>query len=249
MPPSGTLPPAGVKEAASVTTVPVAAPPAAPLQDAIPELATLPTPSQAAKKEETVETPAVAAVAGPAADDRPTTTTDKSTIPGPPAFVPPTSATSTDLAAAPVSLPGMNLPVPVPSGTPAPTVAASPSANTLVGSSESMALPPKPAIRTWGTTLAPAIAPMTVTYNYKRQLLPSTIYRTSYDRENDHLPKAVTREDYIALLYASAAANDVNATRALLNTGLQANMGEALAVARRAGANDTARLLIARGAS
>lgn len=108
--------------------------------------------------------------------------------------------------------------------------------------------------RTWTTKLAPAIVPMNTSFNYRRQVLPDAIYRTQYDRENRHLPTRVTREDYTRILIERVAANDINGTRALLNEGLSVNTTDGygqtlLAVARRTGARDTERLLIARGAS
>lgn len=110
-----------------------------------------------------------------------------------------------------------------------------------------------PKVKTWQTRLAPVSTAYTTKYNYRRVLMPGALYRTQYDRANDHLPTRITREDYVRLLFASAARNDINATRALLNAGTDLNArnphGEtALQVARRYGAIDTAALLQARGA-
>lgn len=112
---------------------------------------------------------------------------------------------------------------------------------------------PKPKIKTWATKLAPSIIPPKTSFNYKRALLPELVYTTQYSRDNQHLPSRVTRDDYERLLFASIAKNDVEATRALLNagTGLAATneAGETpLAAAKRAGSEDVAALLVARGA-
>lgn len=111
----------------------------------------------------------------------------------------------------------------------------------------------KPSIKSWKTVLAPTVIPTQTNFNYRRVILPGTIYRSAYDADNRHLPTAVTREQYVALLFQRVAANDVEATRTLLNTGLSPDepgaSGETpLSVARRAGAADTAALLVARGA-
>jgi ankyrin repeat protein len=111
----------------------------------------------------------------------------------------------------------------------------------------------KPKLKTWMTKLAPSIIPPATNFNYKRDALPEAIYRTQYDSDNQHLPRRMTRDDYAGLLFTSVAANDVEATRALLNvgTGLQVvnSYGETpLATAKRIGAVDVAALLVARGA-
>lgn len=112
----------------------------------------------------------------------------------------------------------------------------------------------KPKVKTWlATKLAPTVVPISVNFNYKRVVLPDVIYRTAYDRENLHLPRRMTREDYANLLFTSVAHNDTEATRALLNagTGLEvtnANGETPLAVAQRTGAVEVAALLQARGA-
>ena len=107
---------------------------------------------------------------------------------------------------------------------------------------------------TWYTRLAPAIVPPKTSFNYRRQVLPDAIYKKQYDRDNDHLPVAVTREDYTRLLFERVAANDIDATRALLNTGLPVTLRDGsgqslLGIARQYNARDTANLLIARGAT
>ena len=111
----------------------------------------------------------------------------------------------------------------------------------------------KPKIATWQTKLAPSIIPPKTNFNYKREVLPESIYATQYDRDNSHLPKRVTREDYQAMLFSVVAKNDINGTRALLNAGTGLDVtnsyGETpLQVAKRSGARDVAELLVARGA-
>lgn len=101
--------------------------------------------------------------------------------------------------------------------------------------------------------LRPVIVPIRNAYNYKRQMLPPSIYKYQYSPENRHLPKAITREDYDRHLFGAVAANNINATRAFLNRGISVNLvnanGETLLMtAVRYGALDTARLLLARGA-
>jgi hypothetical protein len=115
------------------------------------------------------------------------------------------------------------------------------------GSNEDKKKPEKPELKSWQTVLAPSVIPPQTNFNYRRQMLPSTISRASYSPDNDHLPPAVMREDYARLLANRAAANDVVATRALLNAGAD-NRNMALAAAQSTGARDTAQLLLARGA-
>lgn len=119
------------------------------------------------------------------------------------------------------------------------------------GSKDTVAEAPK--VKTWQTTLKPTSFAYNTKFNYRRAMLPSTIYRASYNRDNSHLPVRVTREDYTYMLFERAALNDINGTRALLNAGTNINAtnsrGETpLQVARRFGAVDTANLLMARGA-
>lgn len=114
--------------------------------------------------------------------------------------------------------------------------------------------PPKPARPTWKTTLAPAIIPKKTNFIYRRHILPAAIYQPSYNAENRHLPTLRTREMYVRQLFANVAANNIHGTRALLNTGIPVSTTDEagqslLSVARRYGARDTERLLIARGAS
>ena len=107
--------------------------------------------------------------------------------------------------------------------------------------------------KSWEVTLESPAASEEIHFNYRRVLLPNAIYRTAYDNENEHLPLAVTRQDYEGLLFVSVMKNDVDATRALLNAGtdIRAVNGQGqslLAAAHGAGANATERLLLARGA-
>lgn len=163
-------------------------------------------------------------------------------------------AQALNVAGPPLSLPGLsNFPT-----APGQAANALPSGTgttpTMLSEVDVEAPPPAPKTRTWETRLAPAVIPPKMNFNYRRQVLPDAIYRTSYDRENQHLPTRVTREDYAQLLVQRVAANDINGTRALLNEGLSVNTidgsGQSLlSVARRSGAHDTERLLIARGAS
>ncbi len=136
-------------------------------------------------------------------------------------------------------------------------------AEQMAASPNGIALPPvpeKPKVmqnpnrkKTWLSELKPTVKPYDIDFNYKRQLLPSSIYRSHYDGANQHLPAAITMEDYKRWFLESVAANDVDATRALLNEGIDVNLvnaegNTALVVALRRGALDTARLLVARGA-
>lgn len=158
------------------------------------------------------------------------------------------AATENTAETPPPGIPAIVLDAPVQTGT-APVPMAAPLAP--VAAVEEA--PAAPAHKTWETKLAPTSFAYNTKFNYRRQLLPDTIYRTQYDYENSHLPRRTTRADYEGLLLQSAAANDINATRALLNAGTNPNTtnqrGETpLALARRYGAYDTAALLQARGA-
>lgn len=223
--------------------------PAAP--DAIPELANLPIPAAPAAVGATAETqPAATADAAavipapplpPMAEAADTVTGEATAPPALPAAPPLT------VAAPPNSLPGFALPS-APATNPMETATALPEV--------SVDAPPafKMGGRTWTSKLAPAIVPKNTSFNYRRQVLPDAIYRTQYDRENRHLPTRVTRDDYARYLADRVAANDINGTRALLNEGLSVNTTDGsgqslLTIARRFGARDTERLLIARGAS
>ncbi len=271
-------PNAGAKKDSGAVSETADAPAATP--DAFPELANLPIPGAPAAIGATAEPATTATPAGattatttPAAQ---TPAADTAAAPAVP-VLPPVLAEGTDtvageqattaptLPAAPVmtvaapltTLPGLGLP-------PAPTMVASgtepsamPTMETATTLQEiSVDAPPKLKMggRTWNTKLAPAVVPKNTSFNYRRQVLPDAIYRAQYDRENDHLPTRVTRDDYARYLAERVAANDINGTRALLNEGLSVNTTDGygqslLSIARRSGARDTERLLIARGAS
>ena len=107
--------------------------------------------------------------------------------------------------------------------------------------------------KSWEVVLESPPPPVEISFNYRRVLLPNTIYRVSYNDDNEHLPLAVTRQDYEGLLFASVMKNDVEATRALLNAGTDIrainNYGQTLlSAAHMVGAQATERLLLARGA-
>lgn len=106
--------------------------------------------------------------------------------------------------------------------------------------------------KSWQTVLAPQVIPPKTNFRYRRVVLPGTIYRDTYDRDNRHLPLRETREQYEALLFNSVAKNDVEGTRALLNFGTSLNATNAYGetprmMAERIGAFDVAALLSARG--
>jgi hypothetical protein len=107
---------------------------------------------------------------------------------------------------------------------------------------------------TWKDVLKPSYAPVDTKFNFRRQLLPPTIYREAYSGANRHLPTARTMPQYDHYFILAAARNDVNAVRAMLANGRRnvnltnAEGDSVLIVALRHGAFATARLLIARGA-
>lgn len=106
---------------------------------------------------------------------------------------------------------------------------------------------------TWLGKLSPSIVPKETDFNYKRNLLSEAVYRTEYDKNNRHLPRRITRDDYANLLFNSVAQNDVNATRALLNAGVSLKTtnpyGETpLMLAKRLRVTQVVALLEARGA-
>jgi hypothetical protein len=147
------------------------------------------------------------------------------------------------------------LPAPAPAtGTPAATgtsAVTAPAAPGLFIARKSM-LPE--GVKTWQVPLKQAIVPPKTNFNFRRQILPREIYAASYDRANTHLPLRREQEQYDYWLFLAASANDINATRALLNYGRNPNQTNTegdtlLIVAVRHKAFDTARLLIARGAN
>lgn len=234
---------------------------------AIPELANLPTPAPPALG--ATEIPASPTVATATATEPASTAP---ALPEAPAL-PPVMAESSDrvaddatgpiastapaplsVGAPPATLPGLSLPLPPSSVGAAPASAPATASTTLPEVDVEGPAKFKMGGRTWNTTLAPSYQPKTTSFNYRRQVLPDAIYRKQYDRDNNHLPRQVTRDDYTRILIERVAKNDINGTRALLNEGLSVNTTDSagqtlLAVARRFGARDTERLLIARGAS
>lgn len=113
----------------------------------------------------------------------------------------------------------------------------------------------KKAIPTWKETLKPSYTPMDTKFNFRRQVLPSVIYRDQYSVANRHLPTARSSQSYDHVFLLAVARNDVNAVRAMLANGrrnvnlVNAEGDTALIVALRHGAFETARLLLARGAN
>ena len=215
--------------------------------------------------------PPVAAESGDVVAGAPSAPAATNVIP----MLPPVDAESGDLVGglAPPPLNGMALPLPptaVPSqtattasGQKVPTLAPPPFPSAPGMTTQPVAAataladldvdaPVRPA-KSWKTKLKPVSSAYDTNYNYRRVLMPGAIYRTSYDRANQHLPTLITREDYVHMLFENAATNNIDGTRALLNAGTDINAtnprGEtALQVARRYGAMDTASLLAARGA-
>ncbi|MBN8543587.1 MAG: ankyrin repeat domain-containing protein [Alphaproteobacteria bacterium] len=112
----------------------------------------------------------------------------------------------------------------------------------------------KPKRPTWEDVLKPSYKPKETTFNYRRQVLPPTIYRDSYTNANRHLHVARSGQAYDNIFLLAVARNDVNAVRAMLANGRRdvnltnAEGDSALIVALRHGALQTARLLLARGA-
>lgn len=89
---------------------------------------------------------------------------------------------------------------------------------------------------------------------HTRVRLPENIYKKSYDVHNRHLPVAHYEGDYDALVFLTAAQNNLNGLRALLDSGRNVDMTDAkgdtpLIVAVRNNASITARLLLARHAN
>lgn len=52
--------------------------------------------------------------------------------------------------------------------------------------------------------------------NYRTQLLPSSVSKKEYSRENQHLPKAVYNVEYKKILFDSAAAGNLDVLRAMV---------------------------------
>ena len=88
--------------------------------------------------------------------------------------------------------------------------------------------------------------------NFKTQKLPPEIYKKQYSNANRHLPHAVYQKEIEAHLFGAVGANDADAVRALLRTGVPLNvrntMGEDLVMhAVKAGATTTLQLVLALG--
>ena len=91
-------------------------------------------------------------------------------------------------------------------------------------------------------------------YSWKTYVLPEVISKKKYDIRNRHLPKITYEQEYDALLFHTAARNNVNGLRSLLAKGVSLNIrnswGETpLIVAVKSNAINTMRLLLARGAN
>lgn len=148
-----------------------------------------------------------------------------------------------NITAAPPPLPALALPAPPP--------ALNLSATAIPASKPAAAKKPVP---TWKTTLKPSYKPKETKFNYRRQVMPSVIYREQYSIANRHLPTARSMQGYDHAFLMAAARNDVNAVRAMLANGrrdvnlINAQGESVLIVAIRHGAIDTAKLLLARGA-
>lgn len=268
----------GLCVAAADAQTPTLSPPALPPLSGLPTLATAPQPDAApsASALPTPQVPALPPIPG-LGGNKPTTTAAPD-LTSPLADLPPPLPESSDivkemnLPTAPAAtepatdrglatvdaMPALALPVPPPSNGDA-ILPPTPSLPKSATSVTAPLIPPvavveeKPKIITWQTKLAPTVVIPQTNFNYRRQILPPTISRVSYDRENQHLPPAVMREDYAGLLFLSVSRNDVETTRTILNAGNYLNAtnqsGETpLALANRVGARNVAALLVARGA-
>jgi hypothetical protein len=91
-------------------------------------------------------------------------------------------------------------------------------------------------------------------HNFKTQMLPDVLNSKEYASRNQHLPKAVYREDLEQSLFVAVARGDLNAIRAILNNGVDVEAKNAIgdtplvhaAINGQAGA---VRVLLARGAN
>lgn len=91
-------------------------------------------------------------------------------------------------------------------------------------------------------------------HNFKTQVLPDVLNSKEYASRNQHLPKAVYREDLEQSLFVAVARGDLNAIRAMLNNGVDVEAKNAIgdtplvhaAINGQAGA---VRVLLARGAN
>lgn len=90
--------------------------------------------------------------------------------------------------------------------------------------------------------------------NFKTQRLPPEVYHKGYSNANRHLPHALYQKEIQAHLFSAVGANDGDAVRALLRTGVPLNirnaMGEDLVMhAVKTGATTTLQLVLALGAA
>lgn len=90
--------------------------------------------------------------------------------------------------------------------------------------------------------------------NFKTQTLPPEIYHKQYSNANRHLPHAIYKKEIEAHLFGAVGANDADAVRALLRTGVpisvRNSMGDDLVMqAVKTGATTTLQLLLALGAT
>ncbi|MDG1286411.1 MAG: ankyrin repeat domain-containing protein [Rickettsiales bacterium] len=90
--------------------------------------------------------------------------------------------------------------------------------------------------------------------NFKTQKLPPRIYHKQYSNANRHLPHAMYKKEIEAHMFGAVGANDADAVRAILRTGVPISLvntkGEDLAMhAVKAGATTTLQLVLALGAN
>ncbi|GEM_PF-7045033 len=88
--------------------------------------------------------------------------------------------------------------------------------------------------------------------NFKTQKLPPRIYRKQYSNANRHLPHALYKKEIEAHMFGAVGANDADAVRAILRTGVPISLvnskGEDLVMhAVKAGATTTLQLVLALG--
>lgn len=227
--------------AAPASTVTHAAPKADAANDGLPALADLPEPDMPAEKPvrpKVASTDKGKAPTETAAENKDTApATSTAGIPALPALFPLLGGASTS---APVTENASGVP-------PLPMIDSAPKSSQHIKISED-----DHQKKSWQVTLEPTDVPVETRFNFRRQMLPSTIYTTQYSEENQHLPVAVTRQNYEELLFSSVTNNDVESTRSLLNAGtnidaVNGNGQTLVAVAHMAGAEATEKLLLARG--
>lgn len=90
--------------------------------------------------------------------------------------------------------------------------------------------------------------------NYKTQILPSSISKKTYARENEHLPPVVYNEEYKKILFDSAASGDLNLLRTMVDNFKDTEIRDAdgntpLIYATMAGNLESVISLISMGAS